>query len=889
LNKPKSNRKLQEEHNKIFIEQAPTAIAMLDNEMKYIAVSQRWLEDYKLEGEEIIGRSHYEIFPEIGDDWKENHKKCLQGEINKCDEAPFKRADGSIQWIYWDVRPWYIPDGSIGGLIMHTGDITHLKEKDLEKCRIEAILEKTNEVARIGTWEFNVTKNEIFWSKIIKEIHEVSEDYKPNFEDSVLFFKEGESREKAVNAINEALAQGSPFDLELELITAKGNSQWVRAIGKSEATDGKTTRLFGMFQDINKIKLSELALDRAHSELKAIFDSRSIAIISTDKDSLIKNFNRGAEALLGYKANEVIGLERPSVYLQKEEVEKFTKDIAESFGKNGANFNHYTDLAGRELNDTREWTYIRKDGSTFPALSTLSAIKNSEGQNEGFIAVSTDISEFKKVENELLRKNQMLNVAEKITLMGHWQWDIHRNLVKWSANLYSIFGIDESRTNLTYETYFSFVHPDDKKIVTQHFDKAEKDKTFQSFTHRIITKTGKTKTVQLLAEIITNDQGEVIEMIGTCQDVTEQKMAEKKFRGLLESAPDAMVIVNATGKIQLINKQAEKLFGYQTEELYDKPVEILIPARFTPKHTNDRKHFFLTPKTRIMGEGKELYGLKKNGKEIPVQISLSPLHTDEGLLVSAAIRDISKQKLAEQKIIESNENLEIIAEKLRHQNKQLADFTHITSHNLRAPVSNLNALLSLYKECANEVDKNELFNKFETVIHHLTATLNTLMLALKIESEDLEDDLETIHFEDILHKTKEILSGEIINSGSTIDSDFSKCPKIRYKRIYLESIFLNLIGNAIKYRSQSRTPEICIESAITDEGKAVLTFKDNGLGIDLERHGHKLFGLNKVFHRHPDAKGVGLFLTKTQIKAMGGQISASSKVDEGTTFTINFN
>ncbi|RTE53351.1 PAS domain S-box protein [Arenibacter aquaticus] len=889
MNKPKSNRKVQEEYNKIFIEQAPTAIAMLDNDMKYIAVSQRWLKDYKLEGQKIIGRSHYEIFPEIGDDWKENHKKCLQGEINKCDEAPFRRADGSVQWIYWDVRPWYITDGSIGGLIMHTGDITHLKEKDLEKSRIEAILEKTNEVARIGTWEFNIIKNEIFWSKIIKEIHEVPEDYKPNFEECLLFFKEGESREKAVNATNNALTKGTPFDLELEIVTAKGNSRWVRAIGKSETTEGKTNRLFGIFQDISKIKLSELALDRAHSELKAIFNSRSIAIISTDKDGIIKNFNRGAEALLGYKANEVIGVKKPSVYLLEEEVKKFTKDIAESFGKNAANFNHYSDLAGRELNDTREWTYIRKDGSTFPALCTLSAIKNSEGQNEGFIAVSTNISEIKKVENELLRKNQMLNVAEKITMMGNWQWDTITNVVKWSKNLYSIFELDESQEELTYDTYFSFVHPDDQKDVTTIVQQSIKDKKFHDFIHRIITKTGKTKTVQLLAEIITNDQGEVIEMIGTCQDVTEQKMAEKKFRGLLESAPDAIVIVNATGKIQLINKQAEKLFGYQTEELHNKPVEILIPARFTTKHTDDRKRFFLTPKTRIMGEGKELYGLKKNGKEIPVQISLSPLHTEEGLLVSAAIRDITKQKLAEQKIIESKENLEIIAEKLRHQNKQLADFTHITSHNLRAPVSNLNALLSLYKEGTNEVDKNDLFNKFETVIHHLTSTLNTLMLALKIESEDLEEDLETIRFEDILHKTKEILSGEIINSGSVIDSDFSKCPKIKYKRIYLESIFLNLIGNAIKYRSHLRTPEICIESALTDEGKAVLTFKDNGLGIDLERHGHKLFGLNKVFHRHPDAKGVGLFLTKTQIKAMGGHISATSKVDEGTTFTINFN
>ncbi len=888
MNTPRSNQKVQEEYNKIFIEQAPTAIAMLDKDMKYIAVSQRWLEDYKMVGKEIIGHSHYDIFPEIGDDWKENHRKCLQGEINKCDEAPFRRADGSIQWIYWDVRPWYIPDGSIGGLIMHTGDITHLKEKDLEKSRIEAILEKTNEVARIGTWDFNLIKNEIFWSKITKEIHEVTENYKPNFEECLLFFKEGKSRKKAVNAINEALAHGTPFDLEFEIVTAKGNSLWVRAIGKSEATEGKTNRLFGIFQDINKIKLSELALDRAHSELKAIFNSRSIAIISTDKYGIIKNFNRGVEALLGYKANEVIGLERPSVYLLKEEVEKFTKDIAESFGKKADNFNHYTDLSNSELNDTREWTYKRKDGSTFPALSTLSTIKNSKGKNNGFIAVTTDISDIKKVENELLRKNQMLNVAEKITLMGHWQWDIISNVVKWSANLYSIFGIDESLTNLTYETYFSFVHPNDKEIVTQYFDKAEKDGTFHSFTHRIITNTGKTKTVQLLAEIITNDQGKVIEMIGTCQDVTEQKMAEKKFRGLLESAPDAMVIVNAKGKIQLINKQAEKLFGYQSEELHNKSVEILIPSKFTTKHITDRKRFFQAPKTRIMGEGKELYALKKNGMEIPIQISLSPLHTEEGLLVSAAIRDITKQKLAEQKIIESKENLEIIAEKLRHQNKQLADFTHITSHNLRAPVSNLNALLSLYKECANEVEKNDLFNKFETVIHHLTSTLNTLMLALKIESEDFEEDLETICFEDMLYKTKEILSGEIINSGSIIKSDFSKCPQIRYKRIYLESIFLNLIGNAIKYRSQSRTPEIYIESALTHEGKAVLTFKDNGLGIDLKRHGHKLFGLNKVFHRHPDAKGVGLFLTKTQIKAMGGNISASSKVNEGTTFTINF-
>ena len=113
-------------------------------------------------------------------------------------------------------------------------------------------------------------------------------------------------------------------------------------------------------------------------------------------------------------------------------------------------------------------------------------------------------------------------------------------------------------------------------------------------------------------------------------------------------------------------------------------------------------------------------------------------------------------------------------------------------------------------------------------------------------------------------------------------------PSISYNPIYLDSIFLNLIGNAIKYRSEDRTPEIFISSEMENE-KIILKFKDNGLGIDLDRHGHKLFGLNKVFHRHPDAKGVGLFLTRTQIEAMHGTISATSEVDKGTIFTINFN
>ena len=129
----KNNSDSQEQYQKIFIEQASTAMAMVDNNMCYIAASQSWIKDYGLEGKEIIGRSHYDIFPEIGDDWKAMHKRCLNGATDICEETMFRRADGSIQWIYWDVRPWFIREDKIGGILMHTGDVTRHKEKRVGK------------------------------------------------------------------------------------------------------------------------------------------------------------------------------------------------------------------------------------------------------------------------------------------------------------------------------------------------------------------------------------------------------------------------------------------------------------------------------------------------------------------------------------------------------------------------------------------------------------------------------------------------------------------------------------------------------------------------------------------------------------------------------------
>ncbi len=735
---------------------------MLDKNMIYLAVSKCWLKDYKLEEQNVIGQCHYDVFPEIGDDWKKDHQNCLKGEINVCEEAPFKRADGSLQWIYWDVRPWYNTEGEVGGLLMHTGDITEQKERELEKKRFETIVSDCSEIARIGTWEINTHTNQILWSDMLYEIHDVSKDFNPSLEILLELIEEEQKRDFLEKCMLDLLEKGIEMNEEFKIRTPKGNLKFIKAIGKAEYVEGLVTKVFGIVQDITAIKESERKLSKANKELEAIFNSKSIAVITTDKDGVINRFNSGAEKLLGYSAKEMIGLKKPNTYLLQDELDKFRDEITLKF--KGNTLDNDFNYRNADINDTRQWQFKKKNGEKIPVLATITAINNSNSENEGFISVATNITKIKSIKDELRTKNDLLNLAERISLIGHWKWDPINDIGSWSDNLYSIFDYDKEPIKITFKLYFDMILDEDKEMVLKHFENANETKIFQKLTHRVKTFSGNIKTIDILAKVFCNEKGELLEMIGTCQDVTEAKEAERK-------------------------------------------------------------------------------------------------------------------------LIAAKEDLEIFTQKLSFQNQQLADFTHITSHNLRAPVANLNSLLEIYEYIEDEEEKKEIFGKFSNVIDHLTTTLNTLVEALKTKVGDASENLTEIDLNSVHTRTIQILGGEILKNNVNIKADFSVVSNIIYNQIYIESIFLNLIGNAIKYKSQDRVPEISITSDYA-KGKTILKFQDNGLGIDMKKHGHKLFGLNKVFHRHPDAKGVGLFLTKTQVEAMGGTITANSEVNVGTTFTI---
>jgi signal transduction histidine kinase len=283
----------------------------------------------------------------------------------------------------------------------------------------------------------------------------------------------------------------------------------------------------------------------------------------------------------------------------------------------------------------------------------------------------------------------------------------------------------------------------------------------------------------------------------------------------------------------------------------------------------------------------DVVGIRKDGTRFTLEIRGKNIpYRDGGTIRITEFRDISERKLAESQILEQNAKLVAITHDLQTKNDQLHEFAQIVSHNLRSPVGNILSLLSLISNAENETEKNEYFQLLEESGTTTLTTLNELNEVLQInENKDIER--QELEFANVFDHVFRLLNARIAKADAGIVTDFSQVPKIHYPNIYLESILLNLLSNALKYAHPNRKPEISLMSFIRD-GRVVLTVSDNGLGINMEKYSHQVFKLRKTFHRHPESRGIGLFMIKNQIVALGGDITVSSIENEGSTFTITF-
>jgi len=403
-------------------------------------------------------------------------------------------------------------------------------------------------------------------------------------------------------------------------------------------------------------------------------------------------------------------------------------------------------------------------------------------------------------------------------------------------------------------------------------------------------RSGKEFPVEISLSPLETEEGLLVS--AAIRDISSRKKAEEKFRNLLESAPDAIIIVNESGIIQLVNVQTEKMFKYKRTEMVGNKIELLMPPRYNTVHQNHRVNYFKNPKVRQMGEGFDLLGRDKEGKEFPVEISLSPLETEDGLLVSAAIRDISEKKKLENQIREININLE---KKVLYRtagpetkNKELEQFAYVASHDLQEPLRTISSFVGFLKdEYSGRLDENA--DNYLVYISQASERMQTLIKDLldysRIGRKRIIQDV----------NCNEILTDVLADLSSAIDETKAKIivpgplPVVKGYSTELKQLFQNLISNSIKFHKENIAPEISICGEKINGGWQ-FSFKDNGIGIN-KKHHERIFVIFQRLHNRSEYEGSGIGLShcKKIVDLHGGKLWVDSELDKGSNFQFTIN
>jgi len=494
-----------------------------------------------------------------------------------------------------------------------------------------------------------------------------------------------------------------------------------------------------------------------------------------------------------------------------------------------------------------------------------------------------------KVTNiEIKESNERYDIVAKATSDTIWDWKIEDDSIIWNKGIYGVFGYQKEDVGSTSKWWFDRIHPEDslKMSVKLYSFLEQKTEKWQD-EYRFQCADGSYKYVFDRGFLVKDANGKPIRMIGAIQDVTKQKEEEQRLR-LLETvitqSKDAVMITdidtskNVIPNIIFVNSAFTDITGYPADEVIGKSPEILF---------GKKSDFLEFEKLRTaVEEYKECFvetiSYKKSGEEFWINFSMIPVTDKEGEHSHwiSIQRDVTVEK-------EREKEREQLIRELTQNNKDLKQFSYITSHNLRAPLSNLTGLLNLIEEIPIEDSElKEIINGFSKSTHLLNETINDLVKVIIIK-DNPSIQKEEIFIKDVFENVFNQLSFLISANKPILKIDLEVETIFDINKSYLESIFLNLLTNAINYREPSRQLRITIATKVEDNN-LFMTFKDNGIGIDLEKNNDKIFGLYQRFHNYPESKGLGLYLVKSQVESMGGTISVDSNVGKGTTFTIVF-
>lgn len=498
----------------------------------------------------------------------------------------------------------------------------------------------------------------------------------------------------------------------------------------------------------------------------------------------------------------------------------------------------------------------------------------------GIVDNFRDITEQVLAKESLNESSQRLLMATQTAKIGIWEYDITQKQLIWDDIMFELYGIVDRPIPFTYETWISLIHSDDQAFLMLQSEELIKESAEFSIEYRIVRPDGSIKYIKSIGQFQKDSDGNPIRLIGTNWDITASRKAKEKFRNLLETAPDAMVIINENNLIELINTETERMFGYTKLELIGKPVEILLPKSNRKNPFLVKNHPMVYTQTTVRGETSDLFAIKKDGHKFPVEINIGTLNTGDELLTSAAIRDISSRKKTEKML----RNMAAIKAK----NEEMEELAYITSHDLREPLLTLKRYSQVLQEQFGTTLKDEGKILLDTIIQSADRMESRINSLLDYSQLGQVKELEPVDCNKILEIVIEDLNSLIESKNAQVHVG-SLPSAIKAYPTELQLIFQNLINNAIKFTEKDSTPIVhiaCLKNGESYEFQV----SDNGIGI-AKKHHKKIFSIFQKLNRSVfyQGAGIGLAQVKKLVELHNGRIWLRSEPTKGSTFSFTIN
>ncbi|MFZ6052645.1 sensor histidine kinase [Halocola ammonii] len=470
--------------------------------------------------------------------------------------------------------------------------------------------------------------------------------------------------------------------------------------------------------------------------------------------------------------------------------------------------------------------------------------------------------------------------VREIVRMGTWEVDLVNETVEWSNVTRKIHEVEDDYTPTIEKGIFFYKEGENREKIRELFNKCITEQVEFDVDLEIITAKGNSVWVRSIGTPVI-ENGKCTRVYGLLQDITESKqnlkrleLKEEQFRRTFDYSAIGMALVSLKGNWLRVNNQLCEMLGYSKEEFLDLTFQdITHPDDLNADLENVSKML----KGQLDSYEMEKRYFHKNGEIVWAVLSVSMVKDADNkpLHFVSQITNISERKKAE---MQEKKLLKVTNE----QNNRLLNFAHIVSHNLRSHSGNIRLLIDLTKEQAQECTGNEFFPLLDQASENLEETIVHLN-QVAVMNLSANQELEPLSLNSFIAKAIGNVKALLYDSEGELVDKAEQDYTVKAIPAYLESVILNYLTNSIKYRSEDRKLRIVVDTdRVGDFIK--LSVSDNGRGIDLNRHGEKLFGMYKVFHKHKDARGIGLFITKNQVEAMGGRIEVESEPGQGTTF-----